>query len=104
RSVPATGVSEPALFKYSRDELLLTVTKYFRFTSEQCCKIVKLFAQQPLLRPFRLFVIFQNIRDGLIDNRQKQAPRSVRVKLFRLICHVGRDPSLNMRRRRITVS
>jgi hypothetical protein len=55
----------------SRDGLLLTLTIYFPFTAEEFCKAVKVSAQQPLLRGFRLLVIFQDIKDGLIDDRQK---------------------------------
>ena len=47
----------------------MTVTKYFRLAAEQFYKIVELSAQQPLLRRFRLFVIFQDISDSLVEDR-----------------------------------
>src|SRR6266576_7009874 len=56
---------------YLRDGLLLTLPIYFLFPAEQVCIVVKLFAQQPLLRCFRLLVLFQDIRNVLIDDRQK---------------------------------
>jgi hypothetical protein len=68
---------------------LLTLTIYFPFPAEQFCMVVKLFAQQPLPCCFRLFVLFQDIKNGSIDDRQKQAPCRFRMELLSLKCHVG---------------
>src|SRR5260370_19000334 len=75
-----------------RDGLLLIETKRFRFTAEQFRKAVKVSAQQPLLRCLRIFVIFQNVKNALIDPRQSHAPGCFRMELFRLTCHVDCSP------------
>src|SRR5258707_11793036 len=75
-----------------RDGLLLIETKRFRFTAEQFRKAVKVSAQQPLLRCLRIFVIFQNVKNGLIHDCQEHAPGCLRMKLFRLPCHVDCSP------------
>src|ERR1700739_1071241 len=93
-----TAVHPDDLLPNLRDGLLLTLTIYFPFPAEQLCVVVKLFAQQPLLRCFRLLVIFQDIRNGLIDHRQKQALCCLRMELASLVCHVGRPfPLLSSR-------
>src|SRR6266481_5372060 len=76
----------------SRDGLLLTLTKCFAFPADQFCIIVKLFAKQPLLSCFRFLLILQDIRNGLIDHCQKQAPCCFRMELLRLKCHKGPSP------------
>jgi|SRR5271169_2558665 len=63
-------------------------------TIEQCYICVKVSTQQPLLCRFRLFLVLQDIKDGLIEDSQKQALRCLRVELFRLTYHVVRSLSV----------
>ena len=58
-------------FLNSRDGLLLTLTIYFPFPTEQFCIVVKVFAQQRLFSCFRFLLIFQDIKNCLIDHCQK---------------------------------
>src|ERR1700756_1033405 len=75
----------------SRHRTLLALTNYFGVTAQQRDQVVKVFPEQPLLRFFSLFHVFQDIGHGLIDNSQKQSLGSFGVVLLREICHVLRS-------------
>lgn len=55
---------------------------------EQFFQVVEIPAQQPLLRRSRLFPIFQDIGDCLIDDSQEQALGCLRAELLQLMLHV----------------